>query len=183
MNGIELKDELDDIESRFMKWYNRSMYEEYFNIIHRYADNTHKAQLPAAKDTLFAVNEKDIEQILGLENMNCILDQFFETAYFSTLYIEKKQEMDHAFEERTRTINESFGFDIRYELALPGNILLANTELCEHGILFWNIDAFRFAANDYLLTAESRAANIWAFILTLLLVLLAIYCWANSRKK
>ena len=43
------------------------------------------------------------------------------------------------------------------------------------GKLSWQLDAYRFLPQDYVMTAQSRAINVWAFALTALLLLTALY--------
>jgi len=87
------------------------------------------------------------------------------------------------FEKRTETINELVKHNIKYELALPGKIMTANTDLQNDGVLVWNVDMFRFLADDYTLTAESRAVNLWAFLVTLLLVVISVCCFVMLHSS
>jgi len=183
MNGIELKEVLDDIETRFEKWHNRSKYEEWFDIILHFADSDFRSQLSAVKDTVYSLNEKEIDENPTTNTLCTMIDNFFSTDRFSKIYAENEQEMDDMFEKRTETINELVKYNIKYELALPGKIMTANTDLQNDGVLVWNVDMFRFLADDYTLTAESRVVNIWAFVVTLLLVVISMCCFVMLHSS
>ena len=188
MSGMELKEKLDDIEVCFMNWYSHSMYGLCFDVVSYHASVTDiefHTQLIAIKDSLYAVNKEQLAAGLGsasLDDVCELLDKYFTTAVFSTLYAEKREEMDSMLEEKTSVVNEYSKFDIRYELVLPGKILATNTDLQNNGVLAWNINLFRFLADDYTLTAESRAVNVWAFAVTLLLIVFAAYCFGKIRS-
>jgi hypothetical protein len=187
ITGMELKELLDDIESRFMEWYNRSMYEEWLEVILYFTEAGFQASLSAAKDTLFTINEKYFREQnnypgLNLKDIFPMLDSYFETSRFSNLYAANSQKMDDMLTERTKVVDELLNFSIQYELILPGKILIANTGLREDGKLVWEINMLKFLSDDYTLAAESRKANGWAFAVTLLLLLFAVYSLAKKRK-
>ena len=179
MNGIQLKEKLDDIETRATKWYTRSLYEEYFAVVLHYAKADFQSKLLAVKDTLYSIHEKEMNALSSFNDVCTILDKHFSTVYFSDLYVENGQEMDNMCEERTKVINELVNYDIRYELTLPGKIIASNAYLQDNGTLAWEIDMFKFLADDFTLTAESRAVNVWAFVVTLLLVVFSVYCFCR----
>jgi hypothetical protein len=175
MSGMELKEALDDIEKRFMKWYSRSLYEESFEVVQHYLSVN--PPLSSVKDTLFSIHEKQLGEMPGISDVCRMLDKYFATDRFSKLYAGNGAEMDNMLEERAKVTDELMNFDIRYERTLPGKIITANTDLQNDGVLAWKVNLFRFLADDYTLTAESRAVNVWTFVATLLLVVFAGYCF------
>ena len=76
---------------------------------------------------------------------------------------------------------ELFDNQIKFELAMPGELLSANTLLKEEGRVIWKVDAYRLLGGNYVLEAESRVMNMWAFCVTGLLIALAGY--GILRKK
>jgi hypothetical protein len=175
MSGMELKEALDDIEKRFMKWYSRSLYEESFEVVQHYTSVN--PPLSSVKDTLFSIHEKQLGEMPVISDVCQALDKYFATDRFSKLYAGNSAEMNNMLEERTKVTDELMNFDIRYELTLPGKIITANTDLQNDGVLAWKVNLFRFLADDYTLAAESRAVNVWTFVATLLLVVFAGYCF------
>ena len=180
MSGVELKEELDDIETRFLKWYNRSIYEENFDIILHYTEADFRSKLPAVKDTLYSILEKQNHEEANISDVCMSLDKYFSTGFFARLYDENKQEMDNLFEERLKTAESLFEYNIQYELILPGKIVTSNTDLQNDGALKWNVNLYRFLADDYTLTAESRKMNLWTFAVTLLLIVFSVYCFTKK---
>lgn len=185
MNGLEMKEVLDRLEEQFVKWYNRSLYEFSMEVMQPFiADMEQGDYLPrlaAVKDSLYQAyqpksDDPDFSPVLVCQ----LLDTHFHTDRFSLLYKEKQQEVDKKFDEETRPI-ELFGVVIQYELKMPGQLISANTTFGNDDHFVWKVDAYRLLAGEYLLTAESRVPNIWAFILTGLLILLGIGYWIKKR--
>ena len=63
------------------------------------------------------------------------------------------------------------GGAIQFELTMPGTLLSSNASLSTNNIMVWKIDGLRLLTGNYVLTAESRVINYWAFGLTLLIIL------------
>ena len=109
-----------------------------------------------------------------------MLDRYFSTNHFSRVYAENEQEMNNMLEERTKVTNQLMDYEILYELTLPGKIMTSHAVVQNEGTLTWKINLFKFLADDYVLSAESRAVNIWAFAVTLLLIVFSGYCFKIS---
>ena len=77
--------------------------------------------------------------------------------------------------------NDYFKKDLNYRLEMPGKILKTNSKHVDNNQLNWRINAYRFALTDYEIYAQSRKANIWAFLLSGIIVALAGYSF--FRKK
>ena len=186
-NFWDLKELINDLDDQFMRWYSRTLYEECFDIILQYAGDDFRLQLPAVKDSLYSINERQMQEktFLGIPAINEIctwLDEFFLTEYFSKLNDEKGVEMDKILEEWTNETDELQKLDIQYELTLPGKIMTTNADLQNDGTLVWNINMLKFLADDYTLAAESRAANVWAFVVTVLLAVFSVLCFVMSFR-
>jgi hypothetical protein len=103
------------------------------------------------------------------------LDSFFVTNLFSEQYSDVGVKMEDMFDEKIRKFDELRRFDIQYELILPGRLLSTNADLQNEGNPVWNINMLKFLTDDYVLKAESRTVNVWAFAVTLLLIVFAAY--------
>ena len=74
-------------------------------------------------------------------------------------------------------------YAVQFELFMPGRVVSTNAAMQKDESLIWKVDAFRLLDSDYMLVAESRVVNYWAFGITLLLILLiGGYCWRLYRK-
>ena len=185
MNGLEMKELLDRLEKKFYDWYNRSLYELSFEVIRPFIAEIDRgkymSRLDEVKDSLYlGYQPKDDDPDPDPELICQLLDTHYHTDCFSLLYKEKQQEVDKRFVEETRPI-ELFGAVIQYELKMPGQMISANTTFRDREYLVWKVDAYRLLAGEYSLTARSRVPNVWAFILTGVLILLGIGFWIKKR--
>ncbi|WP_291528395.1 hypothetical protein [Bacteroides sp. UBA939] len=188
LNGIEQNSKLDDIETGFWKWYNRSRYELSYEVILQFAiqkgDTAFVRRLADLKEPVYGkhFSGKDSDDEGSPGKVCNYLDEFSQTKYFSDLYKSDGKSMDELYEEKGR-ITELFGYAVQFELSMPGKVVSTNAALQKDGSLIWKVDAYRLLYSDYTLTAESRVVNYWAFGITILfLLLLTGYCWRRYRR-
>ena len=177
MNGIEMNDKLDKLEAKFGEWYNRSIYEINWEVIHHFAslqgDTACLQCLKELKNSVYKKHSSEKGDSMGdadIEEVCNMFDKACSTKYFSDLYKTNKEMMDALCEEKIN-IAEIFYHAIQFELTMPGTLLSSNASLSTNNIMVWKIDGLRLLTGNYVLTAESRVINYWAFGLTLLIIL------------
>ena len=70
-----------------------------------------------------------------------------------------------------------------YTLTMPGKIInTGNGTLQADGTVFYPFTGERLIPQDYTITATSRVTHIWAYILTLLIILLAIGSYIYRKR-
>lgn len=187
MNGIELNETLNDLENKFMEWYNESNYELCFDAVTEiYAtagDTAYLSRIVEAKERVRSIekgSQKKDKEYTPLRVCD-LLDTYFKTNHFSTFYVKKKNSIDHLLDRREEIIN-FFEARIQYELSMPGAIISTNALLKEGETLVWRVDAYRVITHDYTLKAVSRKVNLWAFAVTCLLILLSGYGFYRLKK-
>ena len=74
-------------------------------------------------------------------------------------------------------------FSVPYTLSLPGTIVDAGTGIVKDGIIIYPLTGERLIPQDYVITATSRVTNVWAFVVTILVIILAIGSLIYKRKK
>jgi len=196
MSGIEYKGDLDDIEQKFKDWWLRNEYEISFNTVLHFAEqvvgNPLFSGLENVKDTLFVLNLKatnKIDSLLDTDNrippkLICdMLDIYYHTKDFSTFYAKNKDEINRYFEEQANLKEVPNGILLKYRLKLPGKVFSTNANRNSSDTLYWEIKGFQlYASEDYILTAESRKTNAWAFAVTFLAGFGALIFSLRKRK-
>lgn len=187
LNGIELNNQLDGLESKFWEWYNRSQYEISYEIITHFAslnsDTSYIQRLQKLTETVYNKYFSSKQDDATPEEVCGFLDKYDRAGYFSNLYKVNKKAIDTMFEERNRIV-ELFGYRIWNELSMPGKVISSNALLQEgDSTVVWKVDAFRLLAGDYELLAESRVPNYWTFVVTLLVALFTVWCCWKARAK
>jgi hypothetical protein len=176
MTGLEVKNDMDEMENKFMEWYSQNVREIYFDVIGDFekqsGNSRYLTQLPAVKDSVFQIQSDDINDVLTL------LDKHLKTNHFSDMYKTNKQQIDKMCEERLS--EDLFSRAIEYKLIIPGKLISANTPLISRDTLTWKIMAIHLIPDNYELTATSRVTNTWAFAAVVLLLAVSIYCLTKT---
>lgn len=187
MNGIELNNTLDDLESKFWKWYNRTLYELNYEVIRHFVrqqgDTLFARKMENLKEPVFGkyYSRSDIGNDASPEDVCRYLDEFGRSTYFLNLYEAYSKPMNSLFDEKGR-VAELFDYAVQFEVSMPGRVTDDNAALHRGGSLIWKVDAFRLLYGDYTLTAESRTVNYWAFAVTIFLLLLAAW-WGRRYPR
>jgi hypothetical protein len=195
LNGMELKDEMDDIEKHFWEWYARNIFECDFEAIGDFekfsGSDLYISQMKTVKEALFQAlfKKNSLDQEKSIETLNIYeeLDKQLETGYFSDRYKNNRQQIDSLVVEKEKYLenltDKLFCKDVEYELIMPGKLIHTNAPIARQDTLLWKVNALRFTPDDYKLIAESRTTHVWAFVLTFLLVLLSVFCLIKVKRS
>jgi hypothetical protein len=186
MTGLELKNEMDRMEDQFMAWYERNIYEVYFNVVYDFERQTENGGyallLHAARDTVFqTVKSENAPEVSNIVDLNSALDKYFKTTHFSDSYKENKQQIDRMCEEYLP--ENLFSTEIEYRLTVPGKLVNTNAATVNQDTLTWKITALHLIPGDYELSATSHTVNIWAFAAVFALIALSGYCLIKVRRN
>jgi hypothetical protein len=185
MNGVEIREYVGSLENKYNKWVTYNSWNlEYKVLLMNYnkikKQPVSKARLEVLKDTIFESKVKDAEDF----NMEKILNGYFKTNVFSPLWNEtdsplKKFEKDFDDQGFMHFFTESFN----YRLIMPGKIIQPNDAVMQGDTLTMKLTAYRMVPADYVIEAQSRKANVWAFILTGIILIIAIgsFVWKPKR--
>jgi hypothetical protein len=186
-NGLEIYTLLDDLQTGFENWFQRCEFEIIYDAIRdelrRNGAVPSGAESVSAKDSIFDRIKKTGKPIdnIQLKTVASEMDTYYGVTLFSAFASQSKEELDKIVEQKTALI-DLFETGLYFSLEMPGELIDTNTALTaltDHQSLTWTVDAYRFLAHDYILQAQSRTCNVWAFIVTGLILLLAVYCFAG----
>ncbi len=172
-NGVEMYYLLDDMNSRFAKWYVHCTFKASYDIIYSLAS-------PDMCGRMENFAEENLEKILSSdedvtpESLCSMLDRHFKTDTFTGLYTENENAADSLYSEKENAIND-FEVTLISEIRLPGRLTRANAPAYNDGNPQWKIDGYRLLCGSLTLEASSRTANIWAFAVTFLLLAGILY--------
>jgi len=186
MNGVEAREYVGKIEDNFNKWFNQNSWNNEYKILIDNYDRidrkpVSKKRLVLLRDTIFNSYSENLSDL----KMEKSLNKYFKTDVFTELWKPenspmKKYEKD--FEDQNLPY---FVGSMTYKLMMPGNILQPSDAVIHGDTLSWRLTAYRMIPSDYIITAQSRQANIWAFILTGMIMLAAVgsFFWKPGRRK
>lgn len=189
MNGIEIREYIGDLENKYNSWFGHNLWNvEYKTLLANYDQLDPKPisrkRLEQARDSVFSKNmtfnkKGDME----LE-MDICLDNYFKTKAFSTLWNRKDNPMKK-FEDNLDSLEfiNYFTKSIDYKLLLPGKVTETGNAVVHSDTLIWRLTAYRMVYSPYEISAQSRKANVWAFILSGLIAVLAVGSYFYKFKE
>ena len=75
-----------------------------------------------------------------------------------------------------------FSFGTNYDLKMPGTVTEAGMGQYDGNVIHYRLGGERMIPGSYTITATSRVTNIWAFIVTFLIVFIAIGSFFFRKK-
>lgn len=185
MNGVEIREYVGTIEDNFHKWFNKNLWDSEYRVLLENYGNIAKLQvskdrLEVLKDTIFNAKVDKVEDF----KMEQILDSYFKTTVFTTFWKTDNCPMVK-FESdfNNQGFVEYFQGAFTYKLIMPGVVTGQNNAVVHGDTLIWNLTAYRLIPAPYVIEAQSRKANIWAFILTGIIFIVAIGSFIRKPGK
>ncbi len=185
MIGVEVREFAGSIENKFQQWYNDNLWSQEFRVLlfnYQQVKNppVSQTELRSLQDSIFNSKVKQTEDF----KMEQVLDDFFKTKSFSAFWSEENNPMNkYESDLKESKFMQYFGKEFVYKLILPGKIIQPNNAIVQGDTLVWKLTAYRLIPADYVIEAQSRKANVWAFLLTGIIFLLAIgsFIWKPKR--
>ena len=177
--GAGMKEMLDNVEERISQWLNANIATEvYSQIIERYdeVDNP-----PVSRERFIALRDsvmhspavRDMDIINGeSKDGNYLCDYFHSDAYTP---IVESEEMNKALEQRYAIYGALIGFNVQYGLSMPGHFTAFDHEPLR-------LTGEYLVPHDYTITASSRVIHPWAFVATLLFIIIPLFLFRRKRK-
>lgn len=185
MNGLEIREYVGKIEDNYNKWVIRNLWNEEFKVVLKNYDSL--AQKPVTKEELRTLNDSiynsKINNSMDFDIIK-VLNTYFKTNAFSMLSAKENCPLKKFEEDTNLEFAFFFSQAINYKLNLPGDIIQANNAVVVGEVLTWKLTPQRLIPDDYILEAQSRKANVWAFILTGLIVIVALgsFFWKPWKR-
>lgn len=171
MNGMEANDISKDLEKKFNTWLSNILWNEEFKIFVENYDKlsnppVSQAQFSMLCDTIF---EKKAKKMIDDENYDVdkILDDYFHTTTFSDFAQKNKSLLKPKNEDLLSLLISN---TLNYSLQMPGKIVNGNFTSKNNHNLIWKVTSQRMFLQDFIIQAESRKSNWWAFLITILII-------------
>lgn len=183
LSGAEAKVQLDNIEKKINQWTNANWFYEICNVI---IANYDKIQSPPVSKERFS-SMRD-----SLVMQPCVLnadekDFINKTGYYAQL--ERSFQSD-AYTQFLKTYEGGFGpyvqllsFGTNYDLKMPGTVIDAGIGQYDGDVIHYRLGGEQMIPGSYTITATSRVTNNWAFVVTFLIVLIAIGSFFFRKKS
>jgi hypothetical protein len=175
MNGIEIAEYMKRLESDYDKWFQHNSWNDEYKVLILNYDKiknkpVSKEKLIALRDSVFQINAGSDKDFQMMEKLN----QFFKTTAFSVLWEGKNSPMTKFEDNYKSALVDLVEHTVSYKLMLPGTVIQSGDAIIHGDTLCWNLTGYRMIPGDYTLEAQSRKANVWAFILTGIVLMVAV---------
>ena len=188
MTGMEARDYLGDLENNYNNWlldnYRTFAFDEIAKNYDRLSNPpVTKERLLALKDTIAPLGKLSIDDEMN-DKLEKMLNNYFKTNAFSVFWNGNDSIMKKMENNFSETLEATLGLnEIRYKLRMPGKILKTNALVAGGDSLEWKISSNRMITGDYVIEAQSRKTNTWAFILTAFIICAAIGSFVYKPRK
>ena len=186
LSGAEASEKLSNMEPFVSKWLNDNFYQVCFDYIVNHYDSVpnppvSREQFIELHDSLanfLLKGQDDILKVNAAETMR----SFFNSDAYAQFFNEQTPCGKELNQELAHRLN-IFWFIVPYTLSMPGTVVDAGTGVCRDGIVYYAFTGERLIPHDYVISATSRVTNIWAYIVTLLIILLAIGSFFYRKRN
>ena len=181
MTGIDMVDYLDALQEGIEHWEYRIVTGCQLKTI---ANNYESIPNPPVSQEEF-ISLKDSIMEFGYENcydefdnVKGLLKDFFKSNAFSSFFKDYDKLLDSDLEN---TVELPF-IKTSYILKMPGRVIDPGCGTVSDGVIEYRFEGGFLIPGDYTITATSRATNVWAFIISGLVILLALATLFYRRK-
>ncbi len=180
MKKKDIKRFESEIEEKFEEFVLTSVYIEFVRILDVYANENNYPLSYEEKQNIQKIMIVGFDDFPKLDELCFDVDSIVGHSWVSKAYNE------HLFDEFEQICdNRLFYFmddDYVVEIEVPGLLYETNALSINGNKLHWEFDCNQFQFTDCELVAKYRITNIWAFVLTGLIIL-ALIVWLFRRKK
>jgi len=167
----------DSLKARVDKWFMRNIFEDYFADAVKCLEKKNDPSLPASlliekKELLYNVTMNDSGP-QNVDDLLRILEKIMNTKAVNSL----RDEFDKLWQDTEAKLSRLSDADGSYtnSVELPGLILDTNSDKIEGSRISWKFASDQLRIGEYMMKAESRVTNVWAFIITGILVVFIIF--------
>ena len=187
MSGAEASQKLSDMEPKITKWLNDNLFKTGFDFIVANYDSI--ANPPVSREQFIELHDSlanyllpEGDDILAVNIEDALRDFFHSNAY--AMFFDEDTPCGQALNKEFLNSLNIFWFNVPYTLLMPGTVIDSGTgTLQADGTVFYPFTGERLIPQDYTITATSRKTNLWACIVSALIVLLAIGSFLYRRRK
>lgn len=189
LTGAEQKELLDEIESNISHWFNACTFTSICSIIAHYYD---KVQNPPVTREQFLTNCDSIITSLAVRSMDLfsdmnqvkkILNDYYHSDAYSAILSDSTMYWDKKLEKQYRQYEYLMMMAPTLDYQMPGNVIDAGDGKIEGDVVRYRFSGDRLIPHPFDVAITSRVTHVWAYVITLLVILLAIGSFVYKRRK
>lgn len=188
LTGAEQKELLDDIEAKISHWFNAcTMSFVYAQASLRYDEVKNppvsKEQFLALKDSIVMSSAvRNMSLFDDISQVSQIIKDFYRSDAYTPLFSDSK-EWERILDKKYKSYEYLMMMAPQLDYVMPGKVIDAGDGEVEGNVIHYKFSGERLIPHSYTITATSRVTNIWAFVVTFLIVLIAIGSFFFRKKS
>ena len=188
LTGSEQKELLDGIESKISQWMNANT----FDYIYTYIAHVFWKDIknPPVTNGQFLANKDSIVMLPAVANMKIfdepeqvakILKDYYHTDAFQPIFSEDRH-WDRILDHQYMSLKYLMWMKTQLNLVMPGRVIDGGMGKVDGNVIRYRFSGERLLPHDYVISATSRVTHVWAYIATLLVIILAIGSFFYRKK-
>ncbi|MBR0045988.1 MAG: hypothetical protein IJP75_03770 [Bacteroidaceae bacterium] len=177
LSGAEASEKLKKMEPLVDKWLTENLYQTAFEYM---VENYDSIPNPPISKELFVSLHDSLASYMfskGLVQLDTepqdVYKEFFHSDAYAKFF-DDTTPLGAGLSSRLATQLDIFWFDVPYSLTMPGTVINPGAGIIKEGAIYYPLTGERLIPGDYTITATSRVTHIWAYVVTILIILLAI---------
>jgi len=188
LTGSEQKELLDGIESKISQWMNANT----FDYIYTYIAHVFWKDIknPPVTNGQFLANKDSIVMSPAVANMKIfdepeqvakILKDYYHTDAFQPIFSEDRH-WDRILDHQYKSLQYLMWMKPQLNLVMPGRVIDSGMGKVDGNVISYRFSGERLLPHAYVISATSRVTHVWAYIVTILVIILAICSFIYCRK-
>ena len=187
LSGAEASQKLQGMDAFATKWLNDNLYQLCFDFIVSHYDSIPAPPLSrdefiAHRDSLLHFLLDGEADILAIQPEERLQAYFHSNAY--AFFFDEDTPCGRVLNKELSNRLNILWFNVPYTLTMPGTVTdSGNGTLQPDGTVFYPFTGERLIPQDYTISAVSRVTHWWAYLLTLLVIAVAIASTLYRRRR
>lgn len=189
LTGAEAAERLSEMETKVTHWLNDNFCHIIFHFIADHYDSITAPPVPRDRfvqlqDSLANYLMKEGADLwLSNTELSQLMRDFFHSDAYAPFFDDETPVSKQLNDELAHRLT-IFALAVPYTLQMPGTITDAGSgSLTPDGIIHYPFTGERLIPKDYVIHATSRVSHPWAYVVTILIILLAIGSFLYRRRK
>jgi len=188
LTGAEQKEMLDDIEGKVSHWLNAcTMSFVYAQLWLCYDEVKNppvsKEQFLTLKDSIvMSPAVRNMELFNGISQISNIIKDFYHSDAYTPLFSDSTK-WERLLETKYKSYENLVSMKPMLDYVMPGKVIDAGNGVVDGNVVHYKFSGERLIPHPYDISITSRVTNIWAFVVTILVILLAIGSFLYKRKR
>ena len=188
LTGAEQKEMLDEIETRISQWFCAcTMSNIYAHVWKNYDEvknpPVNEEQFWALKDSvIMSPAVRNLNLFGNINQVSNIFKDFYQSDAYTPLFSDSTR-WERLLEIKYKDYERLVTMKPMLEYMMPGKVIDAGNGVVEGNVVRYRFSGERLIPHPFDVTITSRVTNVWAFVVTALVILLAIGCLFYRRIR